>query len=536
MPLANHWIVSLEMESNPKLLLQNSAKSSVAFDYDSAGQLVSSSKNDHSDSFTYDNSGNILSKSGNAFTNNGWQVKSYKDQAGNTTSFEYSIDGNIIKKQTATSTSTMIYDSESRLVVLDDTKFIYDYAGRLLKVTSPNGDVLQYINIMYEVKIPANSQQQICTSYIVYGSRQASYTAILDQKLGNNNWKEKDTNLYSTKEVSEKKEQIYYFHSDHLGSTVAVSDLTGKIIARYEYDAFGKVAITGQDVARYKYSGKELFGNLYYFGARFYDPEVKNDAINFIDVNGNAWVPWWHWVIDGILIVAGVAVCIAFAPATITAAIIVGAAGGALLGAGFSGLTTDAINEITGTTNDDAAWGKQLLLGAVFGALTGAAGAGVDKVLKPISLMTFREGIKTSTMKTSTFVLRFTSRIGVDAVLGAGASFTQQVVTNAWDGKDDILADTLQSTLIGGAGGAFFSSVIGGGGQVKDAVAKMARKPPGTVVQMVPLQAIKSDLPNPQGVLASGAKPVIVWYKDMPAFSPRTDIPIPFIDDFVTQL
>jgi hypothetical protein len=64
----------------------------------------------------------------------------------------------------------------------------------------------------------------------------------------------------------------------------------------------------------------------------------------------------------------------------------------------------------------------------------------------------------------------------------------------------------------------------------------MTRKPPGTVIQVIPLQVVKSELPNPQSVLAGGAKPVIVWYKDMPAFSPRTDIPIPFIDDFVTQL
>lgn len=183
------------------------------------------------------------------------------------------------KKQTTTSTSTMAYDSESRLAVLDGTKFVYDYAGRLLKATSPNGDVLQYITTSYEVKTSANSQQQFCTSYIVYGYRQASYTTIIDNKLGDTHWKEKDSDLNTTKEVSEKAsnaDQIYYYHSDHLGSTVAASDNTGNLIAQYKYDAFGKVTITGQDVARYKYSGKELFGNLYYFGARFYDPEVKS--------------------------------------------------------------------------------------------------------------------------------------------------------------------------------------------------------------------------------------------------------------------
>lgn len=167
-------------------------------------------------------------------------------------------------------------------------------------------------------------------------------------------------------------------------------------------------------------------------------------------------------VVDGILIVAGVTVCLAFAPVTLTGAIIVGAVGGALIGAGFSGFSTDAVNEITGTAIDDATWGKQLLLGGAFGAVTGVAGVGVNNVLKPISIFAFREGIKAGTMKTSTFVIRFMSRIGVDAGLGAGAGFIQQVVTNVWDGKDDIMADTLQSTLIGGFGGAFFSVILGG--------------------------------------------------------------------------
>jgi len=67
---------------------------------------------------------------------------------------------------------------------------------------------------------------------------------------------------------------VYYYHTDHLGSVIAVSGNGGSIDTTYSYDAFGKATVQGPDVSRYKYSDKEMFEDLYYFGARFYDPDV----------------------------------------------------------------------------------------------------------------------------------------------------------------------------------------------------------------------------------------------------------------------
>ncbi|KAF9061866.1 hypothetical protein BDP27DRAFT_1428507 [Rhodocollybia butyracea] len=50
---------------------------------------------------------------------------------------------------------------------------------------------------------------------------------------------------------------VRYFHSDHLGSTIAVSDSGGNIMTQYKYDSFGKVTIEGPDIARYKFLGGE---------------------------------------------------------------------------------------------------------------------------------------------------------------------------------------------------------------------------------------------------------------------------------------
>jgi len=144
------------------------------------------------------------------------------------------------------------------------------------------------------------------------------------------------------------KDTLYYQYND-LGS---VSDLTnpqGKASTSYQYDAFGNLLNTpdrderederegkqDNDDNRYLFSTKELDGrsNLYYFGARYYDPEigrwltsdplgmvdgpntyayVKNNPLNFIDSRGESAlaveVVWqlvedgpavWKWLVGG---------------------------------------------------------------------------------------------------------------------------------------------------------------------------------------------------------------------------------------------
>lgn len=188
------------------------------------------------------------------FANKGWQLSEIRSQTGATQyTFEYSNDGNMVSKIDATGQvqRSMQYSSDGRLSNLDGTTFMYDFSGRLIKATLPNGDVRIYPSQSYEVDIAA-SGQKTHTSYIVQGYRRASLSS------------------------SQTSSSVLYFHTDHLGSTVAVSDTSGNVVTEYEYDPYGQVrTIRGSDLSRYKFSGKEQFGGLYYFGARFYDPEVS---------------------------------------------------------------------------------------------------------------------------------------------------------------------------------------------------------------------------------------------------------------------
>jgi RHS repeat-associated protein len=69
----------------------------------------------------------------------------------------------------------------------------------------------------------------------------------------------------------------YFFHTDHLGSTVAVTDEQGKEVWSSEYTPFGdKHSVTGELDHAARFTGKELDPDtgLYYFNARWYDSEL----------------------------------------------------------------------------------------------------------------------------------------------------------------------------------------------------------------------------------------------------------------------
>ncbi len=75
---------------------------------------------------------------------------------------------------------------------------------------------------------------------------------------------------------------IFYFHSDHLGSSTVLTDASG-----YAYQLFLNLPF-GETMAEqrrsgtfnnvYKFNGKELDANtgLYYYGARYYNPRISN--------------------------------------------------------------------------------------------------------------------------------------------------------------------------------------------------------------------------------------------------------------------
>ncbi|KAF9507107.1 hypothetical protein BS47DRAFT_1366863 [Hydnum rufescens UP504] len=354
----------------------SAANTERLFRYDLAGQLLRSESTERTSAYTYDKCGNLLSKGGSLQVNNGWQLASVKDSTTLVTSrtFEYSADGHRTKELDGSGqpARSMGYDTLGRMTNLNTNRtFVYDSNGCMVKATAPDGTVTYYPSETYEVTTRGGIKTHI--SYLIHQTRHASITT-----------------------ETGKSPSALYYQCDHLESVVAVFDAKGAVTTEYSYDEFGATTVTrGEDVSRYKFSGKEEFDGLYYFGARFYDPATgrfttldditsslkdinpptfnqytfaRNDPVNYIDLNGNKAFWWhflWHLVADVVLIAAGAALT-AF---TGGAGFVVGKA---LIGAGISGLLYDVgaafdPNQDIGTYN--IGWGLNLAVGAIGGAI-----------------------------------------------------------------------------------------------------------------------------------------------------------------------
>ena len=74
-----------------------------------------------------------------------------------------------------------------------------------------------------------------------------------------------------------EKRTTYFYHTDHLGSTVLVTDENGATVWSTEYTPFGSLTFAEGKLKRAaKFTGKDLDEDtgLYYFNARWYDSEI----------------------------------------------------------------------------------------------------------------------------------------------------------------------------------------------------------------------------------------------------------------------
>ncbi|MFL6138460.1 MAG: SpvB/TcaC N-terminal domain-containing protein [Frankiaceae bacterium] len=152
---------------------------------------------------------------------------------------------------------TIVWDEENRIQSIFDNghqaTYKYDDAGQRVIKRGPQGETA-YVNQFFTIR-----NGTIGTKHVFIDS-----TRVASKLMKADGTYEKD---------------VYYDHSDHLASNNEVTDASGKPYEHLEYFPSGETWIEEKsDTQRtpYQFAGKELDEDtaLYYFGARYYDPQT----------------------------------------------------------------------------------------------------------------------------------------------------------------------------------------------------------------------------------------------------------------------
>jgi RHS repeat-associated protein len=208
---------------------------------------------------------NDLNQYGSVDLGSGWQNYTYDD------------NGNL----TDDGTYTYGYDSENRLITVDDTgavaTYSYDYQGRRISKTVGTATT-EYVYDGDQVIAEYNSGDTLLRKFI--------YGPGIDEPI--------------CMIVPGTPDQWYFYFYDGLGSVVALSNSSGTIVEKYKYDAFGNVTICdGSGTPRtpnqsaygnpYMFTGRRYDDetSLYYYRARYYKPDIgrflQPDPIGYDD-------------------------------------------------------------------------------------------------------------------------------------------------------------------------------------------------------------------------------------------------------------
>jgi RHS repeat-associated protein len=241
-----------------------------SYRYDGLDRLTSASCTSWSHTYTCDTAGKRTGKDAITYTVN---VVNEVSALSDGTSFIYDDNGNRTQKTKGTDTWDYIYDYANRLIKVEENdstigEYVYDGDGKRLQKTE-NSMTSTYIysgiNPMYE----ENSTGSAC---YIYGP----------------------TGLLAKRTTIDQESNTYSYHKDRLGSTRSITDSNKNIMAASTYQPFGETeAEEGSE--KYLFNGKERDSTgLYYYGARYYDPQIGRFIKRDLWKGGSIQNVWIH--------------------------------------------------------------------------------------------------------------------------------------------------------------------------------------------------------------------------------------------------
>ncbi|MGD6808197.1 MAG: RHS repeat-associated core domain-containing protein [Candidatus Bathyarchaeia archaeon] len=318
------------------------------------------------------------------------------------------------------------YDSNGNLISTPEMDLKFDARGRLARATKTNGTIVEYTYGYMGERVRKRVNKGGITHETIYIDqifevRDGQVTRFVFNR---------DTRIAAINDVVGTQ----FFHYDHLGNTVLISNATGGVTREFGYYPFGRIAFTvGSGSSPYQFIGNEIDEEigLVYAHSRYYYPQLgrfispdlfillnpektlrlpeslnlyvysANNPMRLVDKEGG----WWKWLLGGLVIAAlavativvGVAtVGTGFAFGILLAASIGSAVGsgigvysawrgggdladgflfGTLVG-GVSGAAGYALGAAVGVAGISGVWGS-ILAGAAEGAIIGAGNGAI---------------------------------------------------------------------------------------------------------------------------------------------------------------
>ena len=226
-----------------------------SFEYDPVGnrtKMVLAKKFTHGDSRTYIYTHNAA--------NQLLDVVQKGRQSPIETVFSYDRNGNLITKNVSQGKTT------------NTTTYLHDYLNKLTKVVTPDGNNVTFNSLPDGFSRSSKSTSTGTTRYLHDGM------SVMAEYGASGNRAARYTLGFGMDEIVARKDDTgtYFYHYDGLGSVTAITDASGNVVAKYDYEPFGRMkeATSSTISSPYTFTGREWDKEtgLYYYRARYYDP------------------------------------------------------------------------------------------------------------------------------------------------------------------------------------------------------------------------------------------------------------------------
>ncbi len=251
------------------------------YTYDDIDRLTSVQQPGDDVAYVYDDVGNRLSKTVGAVTETYAPNSLNQYSSVNGRSYTYDANGNLTKRDTRSGTETYTYDADNKLLAFSGVRHVAEYGydafkrRTTAKVTSKVGPRrLPFMPLLAPpTVVPISPLGATHTRYVYDGNQ---VIMEIDESTGMLLRRFVYGTYVDEPVVMKTAAGDLTYHSDALGSIVAISDGAGAPAGSHTYTPFGTVDTDGSRGNPYLFTGRrcDVESGLYYYRSRYYDARI----------------------------------------------------------------------------------------------------------------------------------------------------------------------------------------------------------------------------------------------------------------------